>query len=157
MHGTSYQARLDLLYGEGDLFQKELRQESDTKMRRMIANLNTMDLDVTFQTLLGAPFVELTHAVQAEGYDLVLAGTRGLAAWEEFFVGSTARRLIRKCPANVWIVTAEHVGPPKVVLAATDFSDEVDDVRQAIRKVRSVWKPAKNKSSGHSPGNGRSD
>ena len=45
VHGTSYQARLDLLYGEGDLFQKELRQESDTKMRRMIANLNTMDRD----------------------------------------------------------------------------------------------------------------
>ena len=38
-----------------------------------------------------------------------------------------------------------------------ESASEVDDVRQAIRKVRSVWKPAKNKSSGHSPGNGRSD
>jgi nucleotide-binding universal stress UspA family protein len=123
LHGTSYQARLDLLYGEGDLLQRELRQESETKMRRMILDLNAMDLDVKFETLLGEPFVELTHAVQAEGYDLVLAGTRGLAAWEQFFVGSTAKRLIRKCPASVWIVKAEHVGPPKVVLAATDFSE----------------------------------
>jgi universal stress protein E len=123
VHGTSYQARLDLLYGEGDVFQRELRQESDTKMRRMIANLHAIDLDVKFETLLGEPFVELTHAVQAEGYDLVLAGTRGLTAWEQFFVGSTAKRLIRKCPASVWIVKAEHVGPPRVVLAATDFSD----------------------------------
>ena len=38
-----------------------------------------------------------------------------------------------------------------------ESASEVDDVRQAIRKVRSVWKPAKNKSSGHLPGNGRSD
>ena len=38
-------------------------------------------------------------------------------------LGSTAKRLIRKCPAAVWIVKAEHAGPPKVVLAATDFSD----------------------------------
>ena len=38
-------------------------------------------------------------------------------------MGSTAKRLIRKCPASVWIVKAEHVGPPKVALAATDFSD----------------------------------
>ena len=30
-------------------------------------------------------------------------------------------------------------------------------VAHVIRKVRSVWKPAKIKSSGHSPGNGRSD
>lgn len=123
VHGTSYEARLDLLYGDGETFQRELRQESDTKMRRTIQDLNSMDLDVKFETLLGEPFVELTHAVQAEGYDLVLAGTRGLATWEQFFVGSTAKRLIRKCPSSVWIVKAEHVGPPKAVLAATDFSD----------------------------------
>jgi nucleotide-binding universal stress UspA family protein len=123
VHGTSYQARLDLVYGEGDRFQRELRKDSDTKLRRMIVNSNAMDLDVKFETLLGEPFVELIHAVQAEGYDLVLAGTRGLAAWEEFFVSSTAKRLIRKCPAAVWIVKAEHAGPAKVVLAATDFSD----------------------------------
>ena len=123
MHWTSYEARLDLTYGEGEVFQRELRQDSDTKMRRMMVNLNAMDLDVKFETLLGEPFVELTRVVQSEGYDLVLAGTRGLGKWEQFFVGSTAKRLIRKCPSSVWIVKAEHVGLPKVVLAATDFSD----------------------------------
>ena len=123
VHSASVQAKLDLLYGEGDKFQREVRKSSDAKMRRMIADLGAVDLDVRCETLLGQPFVELTHAVQAEGYDLVLAGTRGLAAWEQFFVGSTAKRLIRNCPATVWIVKAEHVGPPKVVLAPTDFSE----------------------------------
>ncbi len=137
VHWTSYEARLDLPYGEGEVFLRELRQDSDTKMRRMIVNLNAMDLDVKFETLVGEPFVELTHAVQAEGYDLVLAGTRGLGKWEQFFVGSTAKRLIRKCPSSVWIVKAEHVGLPKVVLAATDFSDvschrEADDRRPGL-------------------------
>jgi nucleotide-binding universal stress UspA family protein len=92
-------------------------------MRQLVADLGAADLNVVCETLLGEPFVQLTHAVQAEGYDLVLAGTRGRSAWEEFFVGSTAKRLIRKCPSSVWIVKAEHVGPPKAVLAATDFSD----------------------------------
>lgn len=123
VHTASAQAKLDLLYGEGDAFQREVRRSSDKKMRRMIADLGAVDLDVAFETLLGEPFVELTHAVQSEGYDLVLAGTRGLAAWEQFVVGSTAKRLIRKCPASVWIVKAEHVGPPKVVLVPTDFSE----------------------------------
>lgn len=123
VHSVSYQARVDLFYGEGSVFQREVRQDSDTKMRRMIASLNAVDLNVKVKTLLGAPYAEITHAVQQEGYDLVLAGTRGLAAWEQFFVGSTAKRLIRKCPSSVWIVKAEHVGPPKAVLAATDFSD----------------------------------
>ncbi len=123
VHSVSYKAKVDLLYGEGSVFQREVRQESDTKMRKMIVDMNAADLDVKFETLLGAPYAEITHAVQQEGYDLVLTGTRGLAAWQQFFVGSTAKRLIRNCPSSVWIVKAEHVGPPKAVLAATDFSD----------------------------------
>jgi len=121
-HRASALAKLDLLQGEGELFHREVRQASDAKMRHMIAEHGAKDLDIQVETLLGEPFVELIHAVQSEGYDLVLAGTRGIAAWKQFLVGSTATRLIRKCPASVWIVKAEHVGPPKVVLAATDFS-----------------------------------
>lgn len=120
---TSYQARIDLLYGSGELLQREIRQESAIKMRHMISQLGATDLDIKFETLLGEPFVELIHAVQKEGYDLVLAGTRGLSAWEGFLVGSTTKRLVRKCPSSVWVVKAEHVGCPKVVLATTDFSD----------------------------------
>lgn len=120
---ASTKARLDLLYGEGDEFQREVRQRSDEKMRHSIVDLNATDIAVKCETLLGDPYVQLTHAVQAEGHDLVMAGTRGRASWEEFFVGSTAKRLIRKCPASVWIVKAEHLGAPKVVLAPTDFSE----------------------------------
>jgi universal stress protein E len=123
IQSTSAQALLDLYYGDGDTFQREIRRASDLRMRQMIADLGASELDVSYETLLGEPFVELSHAVQAESYDLVLAGTRGLAAWEQFFVGSTAKRLIRKCPASVWIVKAEHIGPPKVVLAPIDFSE----------------------------------
>ncbi len=108
---------------EREVNQRELHDRSEDAMRRVIVDLNAMDLDVTFRTLVGEPFVEITRAVQAAGYDMVLAGTRGNGKWEEFFVGSTAKRLIRKCPASVWIVKAEHLVPPKVVLAATDFSD----------------------------------
>ncbi|MDZ4779704.1 MAG: universal stress protein [Planctomycetia bacterium] len=120
---ASLRARLDMVYGEGETFQFEIRQESDLRMKRMLMALNATDLDVTVETLLGEPFVAVIHAVQKEGHDLVLAGTRGLAAWEQFFVGSTAKRLIRKCPSSVWIVKAQHAEPPKAVLAATDFSD----------------------------------
>lgn len=123
MHGTSYEARLDFFYGKGDLFQEELRRESDTKLRQMIADSGAKDLEIRFETLLGDPFVQLTHAVQSQGHDIVLAGTRGLPAWKQFFVGSTAKKLIRSCPADVWIVKMEHADPPKVVLASTDFSE----------------------------------
>ncbi len=123
VHHASTRAKLDLLQGEGNQFDKEVKQRSDAKLRHIVAEMNADDVSIECQTLLGDAYVELTHFAQAGNFDLVLAGTRGLAAWEQFFVGSTAKRLIRKCPADVWIVKAEHVGPPQVVLAATDFSD----------------------------------
>jgi nucleotide-binding universal stress UspA family protein len=123
VHSASTQAKLDLLYGKGETFQREVRQNSDARLRQTIANLQAPELEITYETLLGEPFVEVIHAVQAEGYDLVLAGTRGPGGWEQMFVGSTARRLVRKCPASVWIVKAELTGPPRAVLAPVDFSD----------------------------------
>jgi len=122
-HAASYKARIDLLSGDGEIFDREIRQNSDSRLRQTIIALEATDIDIKFETLLGEAFVEITHAVQQEGYDLVLAGTRGHTKWEELFVGSTAKRLIRKCPTSVWIVHAENAGQPKVLLAATDFSD----------------------------------
>lgn len=123
MHGTSYESRLDFFYGKGDLFQEELRRDSDAKLQQMITDSGVKDLEIQFETLLGDPLVQLTHAVQSQGHDIVLAGTRGLAAWKQFFVGSLAKKLIRGCPADVWIVKMKHADPPKVVLATTDFSE----------------------------------
>ena len=121
-------AKLTLIYAAPDYkrfsqIASEIRQESELKMRQLLMDLNAGDLEVNLITRIGEPFVEIIHAVQGQGYDLVLAGTRGLANWEQFLVGSTAKRLIRKCPASVWIVHNENAGPPKVVLAVTDFSE----------------------------------
>jgi Universal stress protein UspA and related nucleotide-binding proteins len=122
VHHSSYKARMDLLYGEGDLFEREIRRKSDAHLKGMIAELGRPER-IRYETLLGEPFIEIVHAVQQEGYDLVMTGTRGLAGWQQFLVGSTAKRLIRKCPCSVWNVKAEHASPPKVVMAATDLSE----------------------------------
>jgi universal stress protein E len=128
------EARRDFFYGDGDLFDKEVRRDSDAKLQQAIGQLLAPELDITFETLLGTPYLELTHAVQQEGYDMVMAGTRGHSQWEHFFVGSTARRLVRNCPSSVWIVKGEHRAAPKVVLATTDFSDSsLKAVREGLR------------------------
>ena len=83
-------AKIDLLSGHGERFEREIRQDSESKikMRCMLKGLDVSGLEVKFETRLGEVFVEVTHAVQQDGYDLVLAGTRGHSNWEHFFVGS---------------------------------------------------------------------
>ncbi len=122
-HSASADAKLDLLFGQGEKFQREVSQTSLARMRQMIADLGVADLDIRYETLIGKPYVEIPYAVQQQGYDLVVAGTRGFGPFRRIFVGSTAKRLIHRCPCSVWVVKAEHVGPPKAILAATDFSD----------------------------------
>lgn len=121
--------KMDMLIGlwanEGESpedLEMAARKDTDIQLRRLIGQ-SAGSIDVQTKVYLGCSFAEIVYAVEKEGYDLVLVGTRGLAPWEEFLVGSTAKRLIRKCPSSVWIVKSEHVGQPKVVMAATDFSD----------------------------------
>ena len=115
----------DLLGNEGESIEDlELaaRQDTDILLGRLIGQI-AGSIDVQTRVFIGCSFAEIVNAVDKEGYDVVLVGTRGLAPWEKFLVGSTAKQLIRKCPSSVWIVKPEHVGQPKVVMAATDFSD----------------------------------
>lgn len=121
-HSLTFKAKIDLLSAEGDLFQREIRQESDRKLRQQIHEAGADDLPVPIETLLGEPVIELTHAVQQEGYDLVMVGSHGMSGWKEFLVGSTARKLTRKCPSDVWVVRQDAPVPPRVILAATDLS-----------------------------------
>lgn len=123
IHSASIDAKLDLLYGEGSRFYQELLGDAEQRARRMIDGASAADVEIRSKMLLGEPIVEICRAVQQLNCDLVLAGTRGLSAWQTYFVGGTAQRLIRKCPAPVWVVKPEHVGKPKVILAATDFSE----------------------------------
>lgn len=38
VHATSYEARLDLLYGDGELFQRNVRSHADAKLRELLTD-----------------------------------------------------------------------------------------------------------------------
>ena len=83
----------DLLVNEGESledFEMEAKREADLKLRRLAEKI-AGSIEIQTRVFVGEPYAEVTHDVQREGYDLVLAGTRGLAPWEQFLVGSTKR------------------------------------------------------------------
>ena len=123
MHSATIDAKLDLLYGEGSRFYEEVLGSAQKQLQEMIARSAGQGLQIRVKFLLGEPAVEICRAVHQGQHDLVVAGTRNLASWKAFFLGTTASRLIRKCPAPVWVVKPSHAGKPRSVLAPTDFSD----------------------------------
>lgn len=120
---ASYKARADYLYGDGAQFRKEVEEASETRLKALAADLGSQGISVSYKTLIGSPYAEITRLVMEDGSDLVITGTRGISGWKQFMLGSTAQKLIRTCPVPVWVVKAEHFAPPKIVLAATDFSE----------------------------------
>lgn len=134
IHHTSYRSRIEFLEGNEEHFQRELRREADNKLKHQILGLGSTGIEMKYETLLGEPYEELIHSVQQEGYDLVVAGTRGHNALQRLVMGSTAKRLVRKCPASVWIVKDKDIKPPRKILAAVDMSDVS---RQALDQA--IW------------------
>jgi nucleotide-binding universal stress UspA family protein len=123
MHSASIDAKLDLLYGEGAGFFRELQGDADLRLQQSIEGAAAVDVDIRPKILLGEPIVEICRAAQQLESDLVMAGTLGAGGWQSLFIGSTARRLIRKCPARVWVVKPQHCGKVKSILATTDCSE----------------------------------
>jgi len=116
------EARWELVAGDIRIYEQALCRDSETKLDEFLKPLAGAGVPLTHQTRVGTPYIQLVHAVEEQKQDLLFVGTRGDTGLKRLLLGSTAQRLLRHCPAPVWIVRAERSGPLKTILAATDFS-----------------------------------
>ncbi|HUY31776.1 MAG TPA: universal stress protein [Pirellulales bacterium] len=103
--------------------ERALRWQAREKLQALIAPDEAAGVRIRQEVLVGAPFIEIIHAVQLGAYDLVVTGTRGQPALKRALVGSTATKLARKCPCPVWIARLRENSTSRCVLAPVDFSD----------------------------------
>jgi universal stress protein E len=109
--------------GNAQEIEQRLHHSADKRLREAIAPYRGCGVNFSYRTLWGTPFIELIHAVEVEGFDLVVVGMRGLSAVSRFLIGSTATRLVRKCPCPVWTVKQGAKQGLACLLAPVDFSD----------------------------------
>lgn len=110
-----------------DRLQKDLCDGAEERLRRLASQLHN-GFDIETSVLIGAPYVSIVETVRQNGFDLVVAGTRGMSAIKRIFVGSTATRLARACPAPVWIARREWPDHAPTILATVDFSPVSEQV-----------------------------
>lgn len=73
----------------------------------------------------------VSRQVSRDEHELVVVGKRDRTREEGRRVGSVAIKLLRKCPAAVWVVRPEHDLVHKLVLAATDLTEVGDEAVRA--------------------------
>lgn len=99
-----------------DIISAERQQAVEDHLKSSGTALREMNLRIRF----GKAAIEIIRDVMAFDHDLVMktaVGDTGLAAR---LFGSTALKLIRKCPCPVWIAHPEAPVSPRRVLAAID-------------------------------------
>jgi nucleotide-binding universal stress UspA family protein len=121
--GTSFEFHWRIPPAEIAKAERQLRRQAQEQLDEHVAPFLWLPRKPRTEVAVGVPFVEIIRLAQKRGCDLVMAGTRGLSGVKRFLVGSTAERLVRKCPCPVWIVHSEHERPPRSILAAVDFSE----------------------------------
>jgi universal stress protein E len=98
------------------------RQVQDV-LDRLVQEARDAGVQATARLAFGPDWRELILAVQQEGHDLVIVGTRGRSIVGRTLLGSTGNRLLRYCPCPVWCVKHEAAAPLRAVLVADDLSD----------------------------------
>ena len=74
------------------------------------------------------PWLAMVRRVLAGESDLVVVGRHDRSDAAAAHLGSVARKLMRKCPAPVWVVDPGHDLVHRLVLGATDLSPVGDEV-----------------------------
>jgi nucleotide-binding universal stress UspA family protein len=99
------------------------------------ASLRNQGLVVTTKVLFGRSSLEIIREVLRENHDLVLKEAKGRRSRRTGFFGTTALRLLRDCPCDVWLTRPGHAGPNQQVLAAVDASPGDDAHANLNRKI----------------------
>lgn len=73
------------------------------------------------RVLMGKSWLKLIQEVLKHHHDLVVIGTRHEEAVDRVLYGSTAMKLLRKCPCPVWVTKPSHGLPISKVLVAHDL------------------------------------
>ena len=127
-------ARLHLLYAldisphAQRLIQKATGSQSTVmdaardKLAELVERVRHVRVEAASSAVYGKSWLELIRQVLRGGHDLVVSGTRSLGAMHGMLVGSTGKKLLRKCPCPVWITQPRTDEAISRILVATDLT-----------------------------------
>lgn len=105
----------------------EVHERARVRMRGLVAEARSHGVEATEIRTDGSAWLNLIEAVVTKGHDLVLVGSHHRHALGRLLLGSTGRRLIRKCPCPVWVTSPIEDSRIRTILAPTDFSETADE------------------------------
>jgi len=113
---------------------------ANEEMHRLLEVSSFQGIQVSQLIKLGSPFGHINDAVEEEGVDFIVMGTKGASGLSEVLIGSNAEKVVRraKCPVlSVKDKVNEDVF--KSIVYATEMGDNEDNVVAAIKDIQHAY------------------
>ena len=78
--------------------------QAEKVLGKIIALANEKGITATSRVVIGRSWQKIIQEVQGRGHDLVIVGTRDPGLLKRILMGTTAMRLLRRCPCPVLVV-----------------------------------------------------
>jgi universal stress protein E len=95
--------------------------EAHALLGQLVQRAKQQGLSAKAEVLMGKSWLKLIQEVLRSDYDLVIVGTRHEGLKDRVMFGSTAIKLLRKCPCPVWVTKPSAGLPLSSVLVAHDL------------------------------------
>lgn len=105
-------------------------QAADDVLAELVGRAQERGISARRKLVVGRGWQEMIRQVLRDKHDLVIVGTRDLGAAERLLLGSTAMKLLRKCPCPVWVVKPDSMPEDVNILVASDLSEVAEDALQ---------------------------
>ncbi|MFP4460008.1 MAG: universal stress protein [Candidatus Zixiibacteriota bacterium] len=87
-----------------DTLKKHFIEDSEKRMDTIVRVLRDMNIHTEQRIYEGVPHNEITKIADEEDCDLIIIGSHGKSQFEEFFIGSTTEKILRKANCPVLVV-----------------------------------------------------
>jgi nucleotide-binding universal stress UspA family protein len=84
------------------------KQDREIETDQLLKETGCQDLKVVRVFRVGVPWVELLEIVKDQGVDLVIMGTKGRTNIANTLFGSTAEKVLRRCPVPILSVRGKE-------------------------------------------------
>lgn len=91
-------------------------------LRNLVQQARDKGIEAVDKLALGNPWLELVRQVLRDQHDLVLIGTRDRTGLERMLFGSTAIKVVRRCPCPVWVAKPEGDRNPLKILVPSGLA-----------------------------------
>ena len=122
------------------LMVKKAIENAQSEMNRLIEVSKFQGINVSQEIKLGSPFTHIYDAVENEGVDFIVMGTKGASGLSEVLIGSNAEKVVRraKCPVlSVKDKVDESIFDSMVY--ATIMSEKEDKVVATLKELQQAY------------------